>query len=430
MNKSILHITSSDLGNSYNSEHTYEVNFSITSYVGTFDINDSNLLNIVKTPYVPQKGDKIYFLPGVNIPRVKFRNIAVEYGIKTVRQFDQANVFFGSSKSIHEMTNTMWVYEIKATEFLAFIELISDRLDNHTKDKIKTAFEFYDDETIGVDYNIKKSVDDALSISSNGWSNKMTYVEESDKDLYLYCQGVTIYDESSVIDILNGEEAAIIDKEIYTHLSEMLDSSDRDNHVLAMEIMANSKYTESLVYLELLFHDYSYNISNSHTKNHVNFKSLISYLDKNKGYLNTDIDNIVDSLRAKDQFTPDKLEIVMENLSQFIANEGNSKYFSVKTITVQPDYIELLGSNYTYTVQEDYIPEVNNSLPDPVEIEEEVLEDELIEAAFINIERKELKSELIALEDEILAEKDLATYKQEESNNNQITTNDTDIDWF
>ena len=158
MNKSILHITSSDLGNSYNSEHTYEVNFSITSYVGTFDKNDSNLLNIVKTPYVPQKGDKIYFLPGVNIPRVKFRNIAVEYGIKTVRQFDQANVFFGSSKSIHEMTNTMWVYEIKATEFLAFIELISDRLDNHTKDKIKTAFEFYDDETIGVDYNIKSSI--------------------------------------------------------------------------------------------------------------------------------------------------------------------------------------------------------------------------------------------------------------------------------
>jgi hypothetical protein len=430
MNKSILHITSSDLGNSYNSEHTYEVNFSITSYVGTFDKNDSNLLNIVKTPYVPQKGDKIYFLPGVNIPRVKFRNIAVEYGIKTVRQFDQANVFFGSSKSIHEMTNTMWVYEIKTTEFLAFIELISDRLDNHTKDKIKTAFEFYDNEIIGVDYNIKKSVDDALSIDSNGWSNRMTYVEESDKDLYLHCQGVTIYDESSVIDILNGEEAAIIDKEVYTHLSEMLNSSDRDNHVLAMEIMANSKYTESLVYLELLFHDYSYNISNSHTKNHVNFKSLISYLDKNKNYLNADIDDIVDSLRAKDQFTPDKLEIVMEHLSQTIANQGNSKYFSVKTITIQPDYIELLGSNYTYTIQEDYIPEVNNSLPDPVEIEEEVLEDELIEAAFTNIERKELKSELIALEEEELVEKDLATYKQEESNNHQITTNDTDIDWF
>jgi len=430
MNKSILHITSSDLGNNYNSEHTYEVNFSITSYVGTFNSKDSDLLTIVKTPYVPQKGDKIYFLPGVNIPRVKFRNIAVEYGIKTVRQFDQANVFFGSSKSIHEMTNTMWVYEIKTTEFLAFVDIISDRLDNHTKDKIKTACEFYDNETIAVDYNIKNSVHDALSISSNGWSNKMTYVEDSDKNLYLHCEGVTIYDESSVIDILNGEEAAIIDKEVYTHLSEMLNSSDRDNHVLAMEIMANSKYTESLVYLELLFHDYSYNISNSHTKNHVNFKSLISYLDKNKGYLNTDIDDIVSSLRAKDQFTPDKLEIVMEHLSQTIADRGNSKYFSVKTITVQPDYIELLGSNYTYTVQEDYIPEVIISLPDPVEIEEEVLEEELIEAALLRIERKELKSELIVLEEEELAEKDLATFKQEESNNHQITTNDTDIDWF
>jgi hypothetical protein len=49
---------------------------------------------------------------------------------------------------------------------------------------------------------------------------------------------------------------------------------------LAMEIMANSKYVESLIYLELLFYRYAGRISDRHTKNHVNFKSLLGYLGK------------------------------------------------------------------------------------------------------------------------------------------------------
>ena len=50
----------------------------------------------------------------------------------------------------------------------------------------------------------------------------------------------------------------------------------------------------------------------------------------------------------------------------------------------------------------------------PVEEEDLEITDEDIEDAFTNIVRDELKSELIALEDEILAEKDLATFKEEE----------------
>ena len=68
--------------------------------------------------------------------------------------------------------------------------------------------------------------------------------------------------------------------------------------------------------------------------------------------------------------------------------------------------------------------------PDPVEIEEEILEDELIEAAFTNIERNELKSELIALEEDISDLNLESTENTLEENLTKTKTDDTNIDWF
>jgi len=62
---------------------------------------------------------------------------------------------------------------------------------------------------------------------------------------------------------------------------------------------------------------------------------------------------------------------------------------------------------------------------------DDIVTDELIEAAITNIQRAELKSELIAIEEE-LAKEDLVPVKeQEQSNNNQIEEkNGDDFEWF
>jgi hypothetical protein len=46
----------------------------------------------------------------------------------------------------------------------------------------------------------------------------------------------------------------------------MFQSSDDDNHVLAMEIMANSHYENSILYLLMLISEFHYTISNTHTR--------------------------------------------------------------------------------------------------------------------------------------------------------------------
>ena len=351
---------------------------------------------------------------------VKTIIFALEYGIKTVRDITQANVFFGNAKSNHDMTTNTWSYKVPTSDFQKYIDLISERLDDHTLSNVETALEFYTNEYVAVPYNVLNHIVDTVPNNSGArYSTRLTFIKEEYKEEYLHLMNLEIYDEASVIDMLNGEEATVIDETMYDHLREMFKSSDTDNHVLAMEIMANSKYTESLIYLELLFYYEYYQISNCHTKNHVNFKSLLSYLDKNKNYMSTDIDDIAKSLINKGQFTKDKIDIMMKYLSDVIQNRGDSDYFAVKSITIKPDQVHHLNANYTHEVIADF--------PEP-EIE---ISEEDIETAISRIERKELKSELIALDAENLVTDPELNEPAEESIHHQINTNEpTDIDWF
>jgi hypothetical protein len=135
--------------------------------------------------------------------------------------------------------------------------------------------------------------------------------------------------------------------------------------------------------------------------------------------MSTDIDDIAKSLINKGQFTTDKIDIMMKYLSDVIQNRGDSDYFAVKSITIKPDQVHHLNANYTHELIADF--------PEP-EIE---ISEEDIATAISRIERKELKSELIALDAENLASNPELNELTEESNNPQIETNEpTDIDWF
>jgi hypothetical protein len=426
----------------YDYTNEQPVSFSIRMRTGGFgkDISDAVALN--KTPYTPTKGDKIFFLPNVSVPRVKFKNVCIEHDVKNVRDFTQATVFFGSKKSLNEMTNTSWRYKCPTNEFLAFFELVKPKMDEYDIEKVETALEFYTEDLIAVDYNLRdmiNSEDSIIKDEDSGWSENLMIIKEEYQELFKFLQGKTILDESSVINVLNGEDAAEIDKVMFEHLSEMFESSDTDNHVLAMEIMANSKYVESLIYLELLFYKYANVIYNTHSKNHVNFKSLISYLNKDKSYLNTSIDDIVGSLRDKDQLTPDKLDILLSYTSKDIQQQGDSKYFTVKTISVVPDVLAELNTNYTYSIQEDFVPTVAEI---PVE---EVLElegptgptgpeDNLqeVESEFASEDNFDISIEEVEEDTtDVLEPETVSVISESELNNNQIETNGTnDFEWF
>ena len=391
--------------------------------IDTFNINQNG--------YTPMKGDKLYFLPGVNIPRIKLKDLATKFGIRTIRDVSEANVIFGSSKTKDKMTGYTWKYKIPTTIVQLFFETYKNDMDDYQFSKIDNALEFYTEEYILTDWSTARNFTDNDLPQWNSYSAQPQYVDyhsksrsssehvhEVNKDyihLYDLIKGKEIIDESCLLDQLNGDDAVIIDADMFTQLTTMFNSSDDDNHILAMEILANSKYKESLLYIEMLFKNHSYSIGNCHTKNHVNFKSLLSYLGKANRYIDTNLDNIMESLISKKVLTKDKVDILLENYGHEINSRGDSIYFKVQTITVNEDTLSLLNENYNYKVIKDYEPSIVNNLEE--EELDEVIEDELI---------NEIVNEPIEIEIIIEEEKELQVLTESKTESNEST----DIDWF
>jgi len=404
-----------------------DVKIETTNYfdpsIDTFNINQNG--------YTPMKGDKLYFLPGVNIPRIKLKDLATKFGIRTVRDVSEANVIFGSSKTKDKITGYSWKYKIPTTIVQLFFETYKNDMDDYQFSKIETALEFYTEEYILTDWSTARNFTDNDLPQWNSYSQQPQFlsfnasrntssehVHEINKDyihLYELIKGREIIDESCLLDQLNGDDAVIIDADMFTQLTTMFNSSDDDNHILAMEILANSKYKESLLYIEMIFKNHSYAIGNCHTKNHVNFKSLLSYLGKSNRYIDTSLDDIMESLISKKVLTKDKVDILLENYGHEINNRGDSTYFKVQTITVNEDTLSLLNENYNYKVIKDYEPSIVENLEE--EELDEVIEDELI---------TEIVNEPIEIEIIIEEEKELLILTESKTESNEST----DIDWF
>jgi hypothetical protein len=377
--------------------------------------------------YVPVKGDMIYLLPGVNIPRVKLKDLALSLGIRVVRDPAKANVIFAGRNSIAKITSSRWAYKVSSAFALERIKETCD--DGYYIQNLETAiastgethiFGSYDDITNIIAHNTR-----------NEYSSSYIYTIDPDySEMYNTVKSKIIYSEAELLNNINGDDSTTIDEEVFQQLKNMFDSSDTDNHVLAMEIMANSKYEDSVLYLLMLISENAYKINNSNTRNHVNFKSMLTYFGwqpRDVNHQNTD--NIVEMIDNKGLLTVDMIKRLYQEYSDdIIRNIHYDDVFEVKEVTIKQEYLEKLNLGSINLINPEEVSVV--ARPDPVEVEEEILEDELIEAAFINIERNELKSELIALEEDLSDLNLEGTENTLEENLTKTKTDDTNIDWF
>lgn len=454
MSKTILSFRS-DLGYWCDewSDMSNNTTYDVSILLGEIGKDKENLLPISKNAYVPQNGDKVFFLPGVNVPRIKFKNLCDESGIRTVRDASKANVFVANNNTLNKIVSSTWAYRIKTEDFKTLIEKpeFISKIDEHHYDKIQTALEFYTEKYVFVDrptsrlimaYVYKKAIEPR--------QEEITSVLDQYKELLDYANQFTVYDESTIIDQLNGEDAAVIDHVVYEQLKIMLESRDNDNTVLAMEIMANCKYSASLVHLMLLFYYHSSIFYNSTTKNHVNFKSLLSWLDLTPGGLTMTADDCIELLKEKGQLVPDKVNTLLRYIGGDIAGTGDTDHFKMKHITLSPELLMEMGVNYSYQIQPEYIPpvpDVEEGLETEGHISEEVVETDMEittlesfdEISGLETNKQDFEDnkqdELEIVSEEVIDSNDTietSLAPESVSNNNQITQTDDsdDFEWF
>lgn len=360
-----------------------DINTEVDLQYATF--NSVSTLFPVTTGYEPTIGDKLFFAKSVNIPRVKLKNLTKDYKIKATTKIEDATAVFISDNTTAKYTELRWHYSVRTDKFKEFFQGAVDGgyIDNYYADKVNTALEFYENEYIAIEYNTKTILEDVhipfrLTEGVSFSSQRLKYISDEYISSYKDMLNFTgpIYDESELLKYLNGSDALAIEENMYESLCEMFDSSDRDNHTMAMEIMANSQFEDSVLYLSLLFNKYYNDMQNSRTKSHVNFKSLLALMDIRSNYFHLSIDDIVLKLKKHNKLTKENVDLLLKKLGDVITERGDSNYFIVKTITMTEEMLAVLNLNYEYTLHGDFepqSPEIEEVVEETVSLEEEAV---------------------------------------------------------
>jgi hypothetical protein len=379
--------------------------------------------------YTPTQGDTIYLMPGVNIPRAKLKDLALDHGIKIVRDSDKANVIITGKATPGKVLHGNWYYTAPIAKIEEYLDKVD--VDEYYKDNLRTAMLSSESDNVYFNYSTKVSITSRVVTSVfTGSSHHYYYIDDEWKQLIDSCQNKAVYEEAELLAMINGDDAVTITNEIYTQLREMFKSSDQDNHIMAMEIMANSNYVESALYLLMLLEEYGNKIANCHTKNHVNFKSMVSYFSLRVRDVDClDPDDVSKKLTSLGLLTTEWLNILLESrLDWFVTNIARSSTFNVASMVPTPEVSVAINSDYRAEIAfDDKKPllEFAAGLEDVPEILEE--NPDLSDQDNLSAPVLEESNELPPPPEEIILEEIVPV-----SNNNQIeeTNESTDIDWF
>ena len=339
----------------------------------------------IKKEYSPSPGDVLYIGVGCNIPRIKLRDLLLNNYAKTTNDITKATHIFVDT-TFQKMVKSTWLHTVSKNQLVQFVELLAkEELDSDEVEDITDVIkDLPGDEQINVDNGTKYHIENRSCSLFNG-VNKIipnvgsrnsyaNYVDLEHEDNWRHIMSNLdkVYDYKCLISHINADDSITITEEVFQQLSSMFESKDTDNHILAMEIMANCNYIESLMYIEILFTDYGHKINDCSTKRHVNFKSLVDFLDKNLNYLNSNSSQtIIDSLIEKDVVTLDALKYVLNRYTDDFYH--SSEHFEVKQVTLSDKLAKMLNQNYIKTVKEDYVPE---EIEEQIEEEKEVKPEE------------------------------------------------------
>jgi len=296
--------------------------------------------------YTIDINEKLYFLPGVSIPRVKLKDLYKDQKAKTVREVADATKVICGRKTLDTIADDRWLYPIKTECVKELIEECYRRDDLSTPvyDGMMEMFSIYTEDVVLGHWALPRCYENIIGdLPHPSCDNRYYFVKDDYAGLYSEIKDLQFYDEDTLITIVNGANSTTIDKDMYDSLVQMFKSSDTDNYILAMEIMANSNYNESLFYLCLLFKEFYNRISNQRTRTHVNFKALCSYMGfSSPSYCAMDIDEIVNIFIAKDLLTKEIAINMLKEFKEEIGNHGDTNKMKIAKITFSDDVIEYL----------------------------------------------------------------------------------------
>lgn len=292
----LLHPTRRHIPNYYKPIAAIKVQL-ITGFSGD---NIQNVFNVQET-WTPlgNSKDKLYFLPGCNVPRFKVR----EHFTNTIKP-ENATAVFVSRNNLQSTSDNSLIHhsELYKCSYDETVNIINNMVDlkakaliedliknNHIKD-IFLSKSFWKDDCYDLGYFYDRDIGIGYGLYHYMGTGKYSHkkvAKEPQYQLYsiknnsvlskIKCD---VYFEDEVLKHLN-QNNLILTEEKYQELRSFGLTNDQENIILMMELMSNCNFEKSIVYLMLLLQEFYNYIAPLKESNHVNFKSLLRFLKLN-----------------------------------------------------------------------------------------------------------------------------------------------------
>ena len=308
----------------------------------------------LKTKWTPLNNgtDKLYFFSGCTVPRFKVREL---YSVSL--KPENATALFVNINQLEDnscLTHYKNLYICGHGEKKAIIAdlanektkmLIQTLLDNNIIDAVMLTYRLWHDNVQNNQIFKYNTLNHHLHTSRYSYLRDMHKLEYQ---LYSFKPNFStkadIYNQTEVLKELNKNNI-VITSDKYNDFRSFGNAGDDENLILLMELMSNSNFEKSISYLLFLFLEYGTKMAKLKESHHVNFKSLMSFLNIEHETLSNNIWNlneITNLLKNNNQFTRDNVMLLSSLFAGRYINYGQSPQWCAGPV-LNKEYINELN---------------------------------------------------------------------------------------
>lgn len=322
------------------------------SLINGFEKHNMDTLLQVQQDWTPLGNglDRLYFFPGCAVPRFKVRE---NYSC-TIKP-DNATAAFISANGIKEGSAVNVLHGVAALSIADGDRFIRDNFDKDEKERIR--YNMLVDQTQGILvtenlwkqqwYNVldncRYPINDCVDSSKYDLKNRRQDFYQVFPDSGIHSLQCPIYFETAVLRHLNQDQV-VIDEKRYEEFRAFGLSQDEENVVLMMELMANCDFEKSFVYLLFLLKEFGQKIAPLKAAHHVNFKSLLTFMDLTVKDLDSiNLGDLTRALKKHKKFTRTNVQLITSLCAgdQFLGQHRDVSMYTPGQV-LSPDSYDLL----------------------------------------------------------------------------------------
>jgi hypothetical protein len=272
-----------------------------------------------------------YRTPKLALPQNKMQLLKDKYNIKVVRDKEKADYIITSDKYIEGLTEYSW------NDFYSGIDLkhnYLDKIKGFCSEFIYDKINDFIDHVISEDGYIRIQMDLPWSFKSpakdafhtrtalSDYTKSFRIITDLDMMTFIIDNEDILVKDTDLINYCN-EDSIVLSPEDCKSISAMVNSDDRTNQELALEMMANCNIEKSFDKVALIFAFYQDRLRYCNNWNSVNVKSLrkqmssINYVDTGRGH---GFNYLVKALHAKGALTPFAVGVISNKMCKTILN--------------------------------------------------------------------------------------------------------------